>query len=61
MMDFAGKMKAYRIELYEIIGDGGQYFHVTVAASTAEKAIAAMRKVYRREVYRLAACDEVES
>lgn len=44
----------YRIELYEIIGEGGRYFHVTVRAASREGAIAQMRKTYESSVYRLA-------
>lgn len=44
----------FRIELYEIIGDGGQYFSVTRRAASKEKAIEAVREVYPAHVFRLA-------
>jgi len=49
----------WRIELYEIIGDGGQYFHVTREAPTKEKAIAAVREVYPARIFRLAGVAEM--
>ncbi len=49
----------YRIELYEIIGEGGRYFFATRRASTKEKALASLREVYPSHIYRLASITEL--
>lgn len=51
----------YRVELYEIVGEGGRYFHVTRVADSKAKAIAAVRDVYPAYIYRLAGVVEVQS
>lgn len=44
----------YRIELYEVIGEGGRYFHITVQASTVARAWAKARDTYPAHIYRAA-------
>ena len=51
----------YRVELYEIIGEGGRYFHVTREASTKEKAIKAVRETYPAYAYRLASVEALDT
>ena len=44
----------FRISLYQIIGEGGRYFDITVNALSREGAIATMRETYEPGRYCLA-------
>lgn len=44
----------YRIKLYEVIGEGGQYFDITVRAFSTKSAWTKARETYPAYAYRAA-------